>query len=173
MMSLTSWHVRSISSLILLLLAASCAEPTPYVAAVNRDGYAETAVEDNRYRVRFAGNSLTSRDTVETYLLYRAAEVTRAAGKDWFRVADRDTEAEIRFRSFSTSFGRGGFGFYSSRAFGMAGGTTTRPITRYEAFADILVFAGSKPEDDPLAYDARSVLATLEPEIHRPNERER
>lgn len=162
--------------LSLVALLSACTEPTRYAPATDGEGYASKAIEENRFRVSFAGNSQTPRETVETYLLYRAAEVTLAAGKDWFRVADRDTEAETRFRSFSTGFGTSGFGpFYYRSGFrrGFFGSATTvtdtRPITRYEAFANILVFEGEKPEDDASAYDARSVLQTLGPEIVRPD----
>ncbi|MEM0944800.1 MAG: hypothetical protein AAGI70_12740 [Pseudomonadota bacterium] len=165
--------VRLLAATAILGLAA-CTGPTAYAPAVDRDGYADSAVEENRYRVSFAGNTRTSRDTVETYLLYRAAEVTLAADKDWFKVAAQDTEAETRFRSFSTGFGRGGFGPFFFRSgfrhgfFGGVGTSDARPITRYEAFANILVFDGEKPDDDPAAYDARSVIETLGPQIVRP-----
>ncbi|MEM9011167.1 MAG: hypothetical protein AAGE18_08075 [Pseudomonadota bacterium] len=153
----------------------ACVEPTPYAPVEKRDGYANKALEENRYRVSFSGNTQTSRDTVETYLLFRAAEVTLATGHDWFRIADSDTEAETSFRSTTNGFGRGGFGggrFFRS---GFRGGffgdfstTTTRPITRYEAFANILVFEGEKPDDADSAYDARSVIETLGGQIIRP-----
>ena len=35
---------------------------------------------------------MTSRETVETYLLYRAAQLTVERGFDWFEMADRNTE---------------------------------------------------------------------------------
>ncbi|MEM6489241.1 MAG: hypothetical protein AAF677_13415 [Pseudomonadota bacterium] len=158
-----------------VLAVAGCTEPTRYAPAVERDGYSDRPVETNRYQVSFSGNTRTSRETVETYLLYRAAEVTLAAGKDWFKVAERDTEAETRFRSFSTGFGRSGFGpfFYRSGFshgfFGGVGTVNSRPITRYEAYANILVFEGEKPVEDPAAYDARSVIETLGPQIVRPD----
>ncbi|MEO1722639.1 MAG: hypothetical protein AAFR84_09575 [Pseudomonadota bacterium] len=159
-----------------VLAITGCTEPTRYTPAVERDGYTDRSVEENRFRVSFAGNTQTPRETVETYLLYRAAELTLAAGKDWFKLANQDTEVETRFSSFSTGFGSSGFGpfFYRSGfRHGFFGGfgaaTTTRPITRYEAFANILVFEGEKPTDDPAAYDARSVIETLEPEIIRPD----
>ncbi|MEL6196948.1 MAG: hypothetical protein AAFT19_03790 [Pseudomonadota bacterium] len=167
--------VPTAAGLLALLVLAACTEPTRYAPRVERDGYADAAIEDNRFRVSFSGNTRTPRDTVETYLLYRAAEVTLAAGKDWFRLAAQDTEAETRFRSFATGFGSSGFGPFFFRSgfrrgsFGTFGGSTsTRPITRYEAFANILVFEGEKPEEDPTAYDAQSVLETLGPEIIRP-----
>ncbi|MEL7348790.1 MAG: hypothetical protein AAFN17_13615 [Pseudomonadota bacterium] len=173
---MTTMPFRRLVLIVSVLGLAACTEPTRYAPAVERDGYSDRAIEDNRFRVSFSGNTRTSRETVETYLLYRAAEVTLAAEKDWFRVAGQDTEAETRFRSFSTGFGRSGFGPFFFRSgfrhgfFGAGVGTTSsRPITRYEAFANILVFEGEKPDEDPTAYDARSVLQTLGPAIIRPD----
>ncbi|MBY8977986.1 hypothetical protein KHP62_19400 [Rhodobacteraceae bacterium NNCM2] len=158
------------------LALAGCVGPTPYSPAVERNGYADHPLEADRYVVSFAGNSQTSRETVETYLLYRSAEVTLAAGKDWFRVANQDTEAQTRYRSFDTGFGAAGFGPYFYRSgfnygyFGGVGTATSVPITRYEAYANILVFDGEKPEGDPGAYDARSVIETLGPRVVRPED---
>src|SRR5918995_6473317 len=79
-------------ALVLGLLIAACAGgPTPYQQAQDGYGYSEQRIEENRYRVSFAGNSATTRQTVEDYLLYRAAELTVQTGHDWFEVADRST----------------------------------------------------------------------------------
>ncbi|MEM8790176.1 MAG: hypothetical protein AAGE80_01060 [Pseudomonadota bacterium] len=158
------------------IVLAACTEPTPYAPAVERFGYTDNPIEENRFRVSFGGNSRTPRATVETYLLYRAAEVTVAEGFDWFRIADQETEVTTRFRSFSNS----GFGFgspffrrgFRSRFGSGFGSTTTRPISRYDTIANIVVFEGDKPAEDPQAYDARSVLQTLGPTIVRPEERD-
>ena len=77
-----------------LLLAACAGKPTPYQAAQGGFGYSEQQTEENRYRVSFAGNSASSRQTVEDYLLYRAAELTVQTGHDWFQVFDRNTVQE-------------------------------------------------------------------------------
>ena len=45
--------------------------------------------------MRFHGNSLTSRETVEAYLLYRAAELTIERGGDWFTILDREDAREV------------------------------------------------------------------------------
>ncbi len=78
------------------LALASCATPTPYQPATGsgsyRTGYWDQQVENDRFRVTFAGNSLTSRETVERYLLYRAAELTLQNGFDHFVLVDRETE---------------------------------------------------------------------------------
>ena len=65
-----------LSLAILALLGACKGQPTPYQPAVDGYGYSEQGIEDNRYRVIFAGNDYTKADTVQNYLLYRAAEVT-------------------------------------------------------------------------------------------------
>ncbi len=43
-------------------------------------GYSEERLDQNKFRVTFRGNSLTPRETVEDYLLYRAAELTLQNG---------------------------------------------------------------------------------------------
>lgn len=78
---------------------AACASTTPYQAASKPggyDGYSQTMIENDRARVSFGGNSLTERETVENYLLYRAAELTKERGFDYFTLKERDTEAKTR-----------------------------------------------------------------------------
>ncbi len=60
----------------------------------------------------FAGNTLTSRETVERYLLYRAAELTVQSGFDTFEVVDRQTDRDRRtYVDRDPFYGRGaGFG---------------------------------------------------------------
>lgn len=86
-----------LAALSALTLLGACATATPYQAASNSDrGYSEQKIEDNRFQVQFAGNSLTDRKTVETYLLYRAAELTKQYGYDHFKVVRRDTDSNTR-----------------------------------------------------------------------------
>ena len=160
---------RPILAAAALLLLASCTAPTPYGPATDRGGFTDQPIEANRFRVSFSGNTHTSRDTVETYLLYRAAEVTLASGNDWFQIAERDTEVETRFTGFTNEFGGRGFGssFHRSGAIGGGVTTTARPINRYMSFATILVFPGDKPAENPQAYDAADVIATLGDRIIR------
>ncbi len=81
-------------------LLAACATATPYQPTETAGyGFREQRIEDNRVRITFRGNTLTDRETVETYLLYRAAEVTLQSGKDYFVVVTRDTEEHSRLQS--------------------------------------------------------------------------
>lgn len=163
--------VRSLIAVCLgSVLLVACATPTPYQARVNKYGYANQRLEDDRFRVTFSGNSSTSRDVVENYLLYRAAEVTKEAGADWFRVIDEDIESLVRFRSTGGASGFGTFGGFSTfNSFGGGvDGSTARPIPRYNAFATIMVGSGEVP-DDTQAYSADEVLTNLGPHIVRPD----
>ncbi|MGD1885136.1 MAG: hypothetical protein ACFB11_23020 [Paracoccaceae bacterium] len=154
-----------------LALLAACAEPTAYAPAGNDGrGFTTQPVEQGHYMVSFRGNSITDRETVETYLLYRAAEVARDAGGTWFRITDRDTETVTRFSGTSSGFSRSYFGRVG---YGRFNGISTdfvnvRPIRSFEAFAEVQVFRGRKPANDPDAYSVKSVLETLAPRIQRP-----
>ncbi|MGE0741638.1 MAG: hypothetical protein AB7O98_09870 [Hyphomonadaceae bacterium] len=157
-------------------LLAACATATPYQSAgpAGAYGFSEQRIESNRMRITFSGNSLTDRDTVETYLLYRAAEVTLENGFDYFVVAQRDTEANSRLQGTGPVFP------YSYRYFHPRHGWAPwydpfwnepmnyREVTRYEAIAEIAMFNGAKPANDPSAYAAREVQANLQARIARP-----
>ena len=143
-----------------------------------RPGYSETKLEEGRFRLTFAGNDMTSRDTVENYMLYRAAELTTSEGYDWFEVVTRGTDEKKRtVRSDPFPY----YGGLSWRYYGRSRWTAwgmgfdddfmTQEYTRYEATAEIIMHKGPKPDGDANAYDARSVRGNLESRIVRPVER--
>jgi len=161
------------------VLAACTAMPTPYQPAVGtRWGYEENQIETNRFRVSFGGNSLTDRETVETYLLYRAAELTVEQGYDYFEVVERATDTDTRYVNtdpFNPYYG--GFSVhyaYFHPRWGWRGwrdpfwdDVQMREIRRFEASAEITLGTGSKPEHAG-AFDARDVMANLGDDIVRP-----
>jgi hypothetical protein len=154
------------------LALGACVGPTPYGPATDGFGYSEQAIEGNRYRVTFSGNSATPRDTVENYLLYRAAEVTLERGHTYFIVVKMETERTTSYHGTVNDFG-GPFGFYGYRSlhdhphgFGGFASLDARPIDRYSAYANIVMRDGAKP-DDPDAYDARAVIERLGSKIDR------
>lgn len=156
------------------LLAACSSGPTPYQPAAGYDrGYAEQKLEDARYRISFKGNSLTDRETVENYMLYRAAELTLQSGYDTFTVVNRDTDKDSRTRYTGFYGPRLSYMYFSPR-YGWIGAwdpfwTPARrdEVTRYEAFAEIVMNRGAKGTD-PNTFDARQVSANLAPAILRP-----
>lgn len=159
---------------------AACATATPYQPAApsGRNGYTERQIEANRFTIGFNGNSLTERDTVESYLLFRAAELTLEKGFDYFIVARRATDGDTSLVPFGGGPSR--FGFYPHYSWysPYAGwrpfydpfwdDTTYRQVTRYEATAEIVLYKGQKPAGDPQAFDARQVRENLAGAITRP-----
>ncbi|NQY12279.1 MAG: hypothetical protein HRT81_00260 [Henriciella sp.] len=186
------------SALAALALLGACATATPYQAATSGSkGYANQQIESDRWNISFAGNSLTDRKTVETYLLYRAAELTDLEGYDYFRVVQRETDENRRlvatgfydpfyshFHCDYRFYGRRGRlagyprGWYARRAafhgpFGYRDpfwydDWDVREVVRYEATSEIIMGRGETP-DDPSFFNADEVLMNLSGRIVRPD----
>jgi hypothetical protein len=114
------------------ILLAGCS--TPYQPRGMAGGYSEIQIDPTTVRVSFKGNGYTDRSVVESYLLYRAAEVCLNRGFDWFIVTEREGEGE-----WHPSYGNTGF-------------TSTAVIKMY---------VGAKPESLARSYDARLTLHTM------------
>jgi len=167
--------MRSLSLLSLAVgaaaLAACTTPPTPYgPALIDQYGYTDQKIEQDRFRVTFAGNSKTDREQVENYLLFRAAEVTLQNGYDHFVIAKDETETLITYRTNTLGTGfspYGYFGFHHGGAGAAGSDSTARPIPSYEASAVIVARKGEKPDEDVNAYDARAVIESIGPTVIR------
>ena len=173
-----------------LLGLTGCETATPYqplnTAHAAAGGYSDHQIEANRFQVSFSGNAVTSRETVERYLLYRSAELTLAQGYDWFAAAGRSTDKKTRTFAEPSAFGCGygpgwcgGFWgprwrYYRHGAWGawdpwMGQPLDVMEITQYTASAEIVMNKGPKPAGDLNAFDAREVLQHLGQDLHRPS----
>ena len=165
------------------LALSACATATPYGPAGmgSRYGYSDQRVDANRFRVNFAGNSVTSRDQVEMSLLLRAAEVTLESGHDWFATVNRATDRDVRYSARPDPFYYDRYspfwgpswryyrrGYWSPWRDPFGPDMDFREIDRYEATAEIVVGNGPKPAGDPNAFDAREVIQNLGPRVPRP-----
>ncbi|MCS6626267.1 hypothetical protein N0B44_25435 [Roseibacterium beibuensis] len=165
------------------LALSACATATPYGPAGmgSRYGYSDQRVDANRFRVNFAGNSVTSRDQVEMSLLLRAAEVTLESGHDWFATVNRATDRDVRYSARPDPFYYDRYspfwgpswryyrrGYWSPWRDPFGPDMDFREIDRYEASAEIVVGNGPKPAGDPNAFDAREVVQNLGPRVPRP-----
>lgn len=136
-------------------------------------GYTDERLAQNRFRVTYVGNSVTPRVTVENFLLYRAAQVTLDAGFAGFEFDTRDTKAHTTYySSFDGWPGWGGF----HRGFGWYWHSwpydsqiDARPITRYEAYAEIVMLTADQVKAEPRALDARDVMNHLGPSVLPPS----
>ncbi|WP_234035675.1 CC0125/CC1285 family lipoprotein [Erythrobacter insulae] len=180
----------------LTLVTAGCTamRSTPYqpLQSASRvsGGYSDIRIDAEHYRVSFAGNQLTSRERVESYLLFRAAELTLLKGYDYFVIEDREVEHQIErqirrdplydpwFSPYHTYWrpywryyrnGRGWYHWYPYYGDPFwAGRYDVRTIDRFEATADIRLGRGALPTDNPRAFDARKVRDDIEPQIEYP-----
>ncbi len=113
-MKTTFGTLKNIAMIAAAAILTACATATPYQPSENtdtRNGFSEIQIEKDRVKVTFDGNSLTDRQTVETYLLYRAAELTKGAGYDYFVITDRATDKKTRIQE--TGFNDPYYGFFN------------------------------------------------------------
>ena len=147
-------------SIALALGLAACAEPASSYRPLAGDfGYAEHRVDQNTWRVGFAGNGGTPRESVEIYALYRAAEVTIAEGRERFAVLESEVETtqtswDLELLPFTLQH-ESSYGF--QKATGIPVPSLRPPTTRTIAWATIRTLPGEVPEDAPV-HDARQVI---------------
>lgn len=169
-----------------VMVLAGCETATPYQPIGARGsqasgGYSDQQIDATHWRVKFAGNSLTSRETVERFLLYRAAELTLQQGGEWFSAANRQTSRDTRTYVDPDPFFAGGYwgphwglyrhgygwrrGYWGDPFWG-PGPMDVSQVSQYDASAEVIVGKGPKPAG---AFDARSVIEHLGPSIQRPS----
>jgi len=68
------------------LALAGCA--TPYASSGITGGYSEVKVTDRLLQVHFTGNGYSTSETIQTFALYRCAELARDAKKPYFVLYD-------------------------------------------------------------------------------------
>lgn len=171
------------------LLVSGCATETTYRPATGkgfyRTGYSERQVETDRWLVTFAGNTVTDRDTVERYMLFRAAELTLQNGYDYFVMVDRTTDRQAQtYSTPGAGFGMGGLWGPSWRYYGRGFGWRSwnpwwgdpfwgdnidvRTVDRYEASAEIVMRKGTPARDEVRAFNARDVADRIGPTVVMP-----
>ena len=178
---------------VLALTLGACATATPYQPsaqgrAASSGGFSDRQLAPGKFIVKFSGNNLTSRETVESYLLYRAAELTLAQGYDRFRMENRQTDRTIRTvqeresLSYRPFFGPGyanwlpswqvyghyGWQSWDPLGYGSFGrdGFSERTVQRFEVSAQVIMAKATDAGDS--GFDARAVVADLGPRLQRP-----
>jgi hypothetical protein len=126
------------------------AEPTAYQPVSQRSpyGYSETQIDTTHLRVSFYGNTQTTREAVEAFVLYRSAEATLMRGYDYFVIADRNVETISEFKS-------------SGPPLPPVAPRNYKQVSRYKATADIVMGRGKRPPELSNAFDAREVQQNL------------
>ena len=174
------------------LAAGSCATSTPYQPKIAgqavHGGYSERRLGEGRYLMTFDGNTLTSRERVEGYMLYRAAELAVQNDYDWFRIVQRATDTDERtyvepnyhpwygyghwrpyWRYYRPHRGWGSWYPYGRDPF-WADRYDVQTVREFEAHAEVVMGHGPLPPGDGDLFDARKVMADLGPSIERPKQ---
>ena len=170
----------------LALTACAAPQPTRYQESEQDDGfgYSERWLDETTYEVRFAGNRLTERETVETYALYRAAELALERGYQSFALLERTleehTEERVYYGGSPFAYGPYGWGhpyYYHPRRYrypgyyhGGYGYWPPRRVTQttFAAVATVALFTGTPPDDAVKTYEASQVIEELGPRVVRP-----
>jgi hypothetical protein len=169
-----------------LATLTACETPTPYQPlkpGATSGGYSEVKIEGDRWRVTFSGNSMTKREVVETYLLYRAAELTVNQGFDWFETVERHTTKHAQtyawpagpygygwapyWRWHRAGWGWRGWDPYWGDPF-WADGVDVETVREFQAWSEIVMHKGPKPQGNVRAFDARDVMSNLAGKIAKP-----
>jgi hypothetical protein len=171
----TIMNIRILPVALALLALFGCAGPTPYERAESfNEGNSDQRLAENRYRVTFKGDSSTQRETVENYLLLRAAEVTLGAGYSWFVFDERTTESKTTYHTTFIGFpawapGWDNYGYYwHSWQYDpwdrhWPGSQMSVPSTRYEVYTEIVLLPPDSAKKDEHAINAKDVIARFRP----------
>src|SRR5271166_6444041 len=155
-----------------VLLAASCA--TPYQQHSLRGGYDDSRIDSNTVLVSFKGNGYTPKDRVQTYMLYRCAEVTTNAGYDYFVIVSSDDEVKEgainlpgSYSSTTTAsvYGFGNSAVGSANTQGTYYPSQSIPYHKHAVQALIKMYKGDKPANNSAAFNAKEVLTFLGPKV--------
>jgi hypothetical protein len=157
---------RRFAALAALAILTACAAGSDFrPASGDGPGYAETALDDRRWRVVYRGATRLDRVEVENRALLRGAELTLEQGRRWFRVVRLVSDAETRAAPLGAGVGVGVGPSRGNVGVGIGydiGATTMR--TRWTAVADIALLDGPLP-GDPAVYDAADLAGRLGPAI--------
>jgi hypothetical protein len=126
-------------------------------------GYSEVQLDRNTLRVTFKGNSNTSRETVETYLLYRCAEKTLEHKYYWFVITDSNTDIKQGIKDVPTTIP---MFFWNEGKCKYVRTYKSKSYQEYVAMAVIKMFNGEKPKS-PNTYDASEVRKYLSPHVKK------
>ena len=162
------FRLTSLTAMLALTALVACAKPTPYQAAeLNGFGYSEQAIGKDQYRIGFNGNGITTRETVDRYLRYRAAELTDENGFDYFIVGKREEYIDpqgLAGRQSQISFARRQELLVGS---GIRARFGEEVVDQYGAEIEVLMQKGEAPTSANV-YNAADVLADEEASIVRP-----
>ena len=162
-----------------LLFLASCS--TKYAPAndsfwTGHTGYSEVPLDSSTWQVTFSGNNNTTDDVVNRYALYRGAELTTQHGFDYFVVLDNNDVAAltstVNHNNTHETKIEHTIDPQTGKSIPVAvttnsGSSTVTTQASHTVTKTIRMFTGSRPADNPDAYEAKSMVTMMAPSIQR------
>jgi len=162
-----------------LFFLSSCAtkyQPVSGSFWTGHTGYSEVPLDSTTWQVTFAGNDNTTDDVVNRYALYRCAEITVQQGLDYFVVLDNNDVAAVKSTVNHNKTQQTQIEHtvdpQTGRVIPVAvtttnGSSTTTTTASHTVTKTIRLFTGTRPNDDPNAYNAKSMVTLMAPSINR------
>ena len=172
---------------------APAADVLPMVPAAKPGVYSQQTINPTRFRLTVTGKTFTSREAIEKYLAYRAAELTLQQKGTWFTlvegrqktdagpepVNDDPARAGKRY-SFRMAYWRPVWRYksdgaaawstwspFSGNAF-FADGKDPKTVTEFEVSAEIVVRKGIMDGANPLGFEASALSDLLINQVSPP-----
>lgn len=157
---------RLLGLVLICLVLVGCASGPVYRPAVKPGdfGYRDTQLTSQHFRVSFAGDDNTARETVENFALYRAADVALSHGADRFMLTSQQTSPVTETTDFGPTASVGyGWGYpYWGTGIGYSSNIVSD--TRYETVLQILI-GPEVPEQGPNVYNAIQIKKNLSADV--------
>lgn len=168
--------MRNVIELVVLAaLTAGCA--TTYHSQSFTGGFTETRLDENVFKVRFAGNAYTSREKAADFCLLRCAELAQQHGYAYFIVVDSAHYTEDRLyttpmtaettgsaHTFGTANAYGNTATYSGTTYGRATthvyGGETYVMSKPRSENTVVCFK-EKPNVQGLVFSAAFIIDSL------------
>jgi hypothetical protein len=171
-------------ALLLALLATvspALAQEGPQVPAAAPGVFTVSAAGPNRLHLVVTGHVFTTRETIEKYMAYQAAEQTLARHAGWFTLtqhrakgdsaAKRDPDAlhySFRMTSWRPAWRIRTAAGWKNWSPGAPFTVDDATVTGYQASADIMLHKGMMDSADPLAFDASALSDFLVNQVAPP-----
>lgn len=165
--------------------------PPPDVRPAGKGVFTQQKTGQGKFHLVLSGRHFTSREAIENYLAWRAAELTAEQGFLWFSFVEHRGKGDslavprrdpngMRY-SFRLAFFRPVWRYqlasapsvwkswspFSGKPF-WAEGLNGSSILRFEVSADVLLHKGQIEDDNPLAFDAGAVSDYLINQVQPP-----
>jgi hypothetical protein len=171
--------------------AGISSSPQPNIRPAGPGVFTQQQRGQGRFHLVLSGRHFTSREAIENYLAWRAAELAAEQKAIWFSLVEqrgkgdavpvpkRDTDG-MRY-SFRLAFFRPVWRYQTAAAPSVwkswspfsgahfwAEGLEAGAITHFEVSADIVLHKGQVEDDNPLAFDGEAVLDYLINQVQPP-----